>query len=293
MDAWFPKERIGFFEGQASSFYNVSPIERDYFEMWYFANLGAYKASAHGAPAGQGRPRSSGGGREIYRRRGRGTCAPRREAAARPAPAVDGRRVHGAQPDAQLMRARAILLCWIVALPAPASPASTATPARGAQLGAVQARRHRQDRGRPRARRAPDCAVSRSSKPSSADTQHYSAKRTAGRRPGEAAMESCRACHSPRYATEQNAAAQRGLAIGEMKQREAEALVEVARKEISGGTGAHRETARHAARRNLRDLRLGLAHQSPDYQWWLGQAALDGSLLRIKGALGEARSAAQ
>jgi hydroxylamine dehydrogenase len=51
MERWWPKERIGFFEGQASSFYNVSPIERDYFEMWYFANLGAYKASAHGAPA--------------------------------------------------------------------------------------------------------------------------------------------------------------------------------------------------------------------------------------------------
>jgi hydroxylamine dehydrogenase len=50
MDRIFPKERIGFFEGQASSFYNVSPIERDYFEMWYFANLGAYKAAAHGAP---------------------------------------------------------------------------------------------------------------------------------------------------------------------------------------------------------------------------------------------------
>jgi hydroxylamine dehydrogenase len=50
MDTIFPKERIGFFEGQASSFYNVSTIERDYFEMWYFANLGAYKAAAHGAP---------------------------------------------------------------------------------------------------------------------------------------------------------------------------------------------------------------------------------------------------
>jgi hydroxylamine dehydrogenase len=50
MERWWPKERIGFFEGQASAFYNVSPIERDYFEMWYFANLGAYKASAHGAP---------------------------------------------------------------------------------------------------------------------------------------------------------------------------------------------------------------------------------------------------
>lgn len=42
------RERIGFFEGQASAFYNVSPIERDYFNMWYFGNLGAYKGSAHG-----------------------------------------------------------------------------------------------------------------------------------------------------------------------------------------------------------------------------------------------------
>ncbi|MCP4287430.1 MAG: hydroxylamine oxidoreductase, partial [Gammaproteobacteria bacterium] len=42
----------GFFEGQASAFYNVSAIERDYFEMWYFDNLGAYKSAAHGNPAG-------------------------------------------------------------------------------------------------------------------------------------------------------------------------------------------------------------------------------------------------
>ncbi len=41
-------ERIGFFEGQASAFYNVSPIERGYFEMWYFDNLAAYKGAAHG-----------------------------------------------------------------------------------------------------------------------------------------------------------------------------------------------------------------------------------------------------
>ncbi|MBF0181378.1 MAG: hydroxylamine oxidoreductase [Magnetococcales bacterium] len=45
----WPKERIGFYEGQASAFYNVSAIERDYFEMWYFSNLGAYKGMAHGA----------------------------------------------------------------------------------------------------------------------------------------------------------------------------------------------------------------------------------------------------
>ncbi|MEO5371368.1 MAG: hypothetical protein H7833_14950 [Magnetococcus sp. DMHC-1] len=44
-----PRERIGFYEGQASAFYNVSAIERDYFDMWYFDNLGAYKGMAHGA----------------------------------------------------------------------------------------------------------------------------------------------------------------------------------------------------------------------------------------------------
>ncbi len=52
MGSLWPKQRIGFFEGQASAFYNVSAIERDYFEMWYFDNLGAYKSAAHGNPAG-------------------------------------------------------------------------------------------------------------------------------------------------------------------------------------------------------------------------------------------------
>lgn len=48
LDSVLPIERIGFYEGQASAFYNVSGIERDYFEMWYFDNLGAYKGAAHG-----------------------------------------------------------------------------------------------------------------------------------------------------------------------------------------------------------------------------------------------------
>lgn len=53
VDWWekhWPRARIGFYEGQASAFYNVSAIERDYFEMWYFDNLLAYKGAAHGAP---------------------------------------------------------------------------------------------------------------------------------------------------------------------------------------------------------------------------------------------------
>ena len=48
MENFFPHARIGFLDGQSSAFYNVSPIERDYFEMWYFTNLGAYKSAAHG-----------------------------------------------------------------------------------------------------------------------------------------------------------------------------------------------------------------------------------------------------
>jgi hydroxylamine dehydrogenase len=51
-DALWPRARIGYYEGQASAFYNVSAIERDYFEMWYFDNLGAYKAAAHGDTRG-------------------------------------------------------------------------------------------------------------------------------------------------------------------------------------------------------------------------------------------------
>ncbi len=48
-EKYLPTARIGFYEGQASAFYNVSAIERDYFEMWYFDNLAAYKGAAHGA----------------------------------------------------------------------------------------------------------------------------------------------------------------------------------------------------------------------------------------------------
>ncbi|WP_420905793.1 multiheme c-type cytochrome [Candidatus Magnetaquiglobus chichijimensis] len=51
----WPRERIGFYEGQASAFYNVGTIERDYFDLWYFTNLGAYKGMAHGSKEMSGR----------------------------------------------------------------------------------------------------------------------------------------------------------------------------------------------------------------------------------------------
>ena len=138
-------------------------------------------------------------------------------------------------------------------------------------------------------RRTPDCAACHVFEARAPVPQHSPGKtsRTEAR---EQATAGCGACHSPRYVAEQLAAAQRGLAIGEMKRREAEALVELARKEMTATDLAQVEKLLASLRdENLRDLRLGLGHQSPDYQWWLGQAALDGSLLRLKGALGETR----
>jgi mono/diheme cytochrome c family protein len=138
-------------------------------------------------------------------------------------------------------------------------------------------------------RRTPDCGDCHAFEAKAPAPRHY-VKKTSRTEAREQATAGCGACHSPRYVTEQLAAAERGLAIGEMKRREAEALVELARKEMSTAELAQIEKLLATLRdENLRDLRLGLAHQSPDYQWWLGQAALDGSLLRIKGALGEAR----
>ena len=188
------------------------------------------------------------------------------------------------------MRAVGLLLLWLVAFPAVGKTCVECHAGSAERSWALS--KHgvivHIEAGRER-RRAPDCAGCHIVEAQAPTAKHYDAKRTRAQA-REAATESCRACHSPRYTTEQNAAAQRGLAIGEMKQREAEALVLAARKETTGEELARIEKLFATLRdKNLRDLRLGLAHQSPDYQWWLGQAALDGSLLRIKGELGEAR----
>jgi len=40
-------------------------------------------------------------------------------------------------------------------------------------------------------------------------------------------------------------------------------------------------------REHGRHVRIGVGHQSPDYQWWHGHPALDGDLLRIKGMVSD------
>ena len=46
-----------------------------------------------------------------------------------------------------------------------------------------------------------------------------------------------------------------------------------------------------STRQHLGNVRLGAGHQSPDYQWWHGQAALDGDLIRLRDAVARASRA--
>jgi len=192
------------------------------------------------------------------------------------------------------MRAAALLLL-AVALPAAAGEACVSCHGGAAErsyalskhgvIARVEAGRKRQ-----RTPRCEDCHRFEAGAPA---PQHY-AKEGEREQARQQASAGCGTCHSPRYATEQMAASKRALAVGEMKLREAQAVADAARKELKGEALARIESLLATLREeHLRDLRLGLGHQSPDYQWWLGQAALDGDLLRIKGALGEARRASK
>ena len=94
----------------------------------------------------------------------------------------------------------------------------------------------------------------------------------------------CGRCHSPRYVATLRANGARMIEVGNMKQREALALLTRARAEFPATVLRDMETHYRHLQQHLRNLRLGVAHQSPDYQWWHGHPALDGDLLRLKGA---------
>lgn len=87
----------------------------------------------------------------------------------------------------------------------------------------------------------------------------------------------CGGCHSPRFADTQLEAGERLVAIAKLKQREAQALAlclpadGMLRTNLLARVGEH-----------LRNVRLGAGHLSPDYQWWYGQPALDGDLIRLR-----------
>jgi hypothetical protein len=100
----------------------------------------------------------------------------------------------------------------------------------------------------------------------------------------DAMRQTCGRCHSPRYVETLRANGQRMLEVGRMKQREALALLARARTQFQAKDLAVMEEHYRHLQAHLRNVRLGVAHQSPDHQWWHGHPALDGDLLRIKGA---------
>ncbi len=90
----------------------------------------------------------------------------------------------------------------------------------------------------------------------------------------------CGGCHAPRYVADQFAAGAELLAIGELKAREAGELVDRHPDGSAAVAGLLEGLEEH-----MRNLRLGAGHQSPDYQWWHGQPALDGDLIRLRDAV--------
>ncbi len=95
----------------------------------------------------------------------------------------------------------------------------------------------------------------------------------------EVLQTACADCHSSRYIETMFDAGRRMLGIAHMKLAEA---VTAAGPKPPPEIGRLLETMRA---RSMRNLRLGVGHQSPDYQWWHGHAALDGDLVAIKAAL--------
>ena len=91
----------------------------------------------------------------------------------------------------------------------------------------------------------------------------------------------CAGCHSPRYVREQFANGKRQLDIADLKLTEGETLISSAINVKPDVLLKLREDLIH----HRQNVLLGAGHQSPDYQWWHGQPALDGDIIRIRDAL--------
>jgi len=97
----------------------------------------------------------------------------------------------------------------------------------------------------------------------------------------------CQDCHAPRYIVSLLVSGEDMLEIARKKVREANTLVTKASEHYSDNELEPARKAIQTMQKHLKNVYLGAGHQSPDYQWWHGQPALDGDLLRVKGIVGE------
>jgi hypothetical protein len=99
----------------------------------------------------------------------------------------------------------------------------------------------------------------------------------------------CSNCHAPRYIRRLFENGERMLAIARKKMIEAQLLVDSVLVNQAKRTANYSDDKvepvikqYHKMKTHYHNVYLGIAHQSPDYQWWHGQPALDGDLLKIK-----------
>ena len=97
----------------------------------------------------------------------------------------------------------------------------------------------------------------------------------------------CQDCHSPRYVRQLFKNAESMLQIARKKIREANKLIKQASSIFSEDELSDAKEQMNKMQQHLNNVYLGSGHQSPDYQWWHGQPAMDGDLLRIKGILSQ------
>jgi hypothetical protein len=97
----------------------------------------------------------------------------------------------------------------------------------------------------------------------------------------------CQDCHSPRYITDLFTNGESMLEIARKKVRETEDIIKQAANSFTDAELMPAKIQFKKMQKHLRNVYLGIGHQSPDYQWWHGQPALDGDLLRIKDSIGE------
>jgi hypothetical protein len=97
----------------------------------------------------------------------------------------------------------------------------------------------------------------------------------------------CGDCHAPRYVATQTDTGLNMIEIARMKLREARGVVTRYGDTLPADDRRALDALFTSMQTHGRNVRLGVGHQSPDFQWWHGQPALDGDLLRIRGAVSE------
>lgn len=100
----------------------------------------------------------------------------------------------------------------------------------------------------------------------------------------------CSDCHAPRYTRRLFENGERMLDIARKKITEAQLLLDNvmnAETTFSDTELAPIKKQFHKMQTHFTNVYLGIAHQSPDYQWWHGQPALDGDLIRIKALISD------